>query len=150
MQKEGGLFALPTLVDPIFLAINGARDRDKKIVGRFFVSSIRTSLFFYVSMHVAHACIVEDILGEYGDHFLWQKWCDFGGLHGLCIYGWDGTIIAPGPDFDVRSVKADQWHRLVERIDWRGNPYFTGHAMLEIRRWEPGKHFNLLCLKMMY
>ena len=40
LNQEGGLFPLPTTINPIFTGTNGARDRDKKIVGRFFVSCI--------------------------------------------------------------------------------------------------------------
>jgi len=76
------------------------------------------------------------------DHFPWQAWCDFAGKHKLCIYGWDATCIPPGPDFTFRSVKADAWHRLVQRIDWGGNPFFVkGGPKLEIKPWEPGTHF---------
>lgn len=40
LNKQGGLFKLPTLIDPIFSTTNGARDRDRKIVGNFLVECI--------------------------------------------------------------------------------------------------------------
>jgi hypothetical protein len=45
LNKQGGLFKLPTLVDPIFTTTHGARDRDRKIVGNFLVERIRELLF---------------------------------------------------------------------------------------------------------
>lgn len=46
LNRQGGLFKLPTLVDPIFTTTNGARDRDRKIVGNFLVKRIR-KLYLY-------------------------------------------------------------------------------------------------------
>ena len=37
LNKQGGIFKLPTLMDPIFTVAHGARDCDKKIVGNFLV-----------------------------------------------------------------------------------------------------------------
>jgi hypothetical protein len=41
LQKSGGVFNFPTLVDPIFKGKHGPRDRDRKIVGHFLVSRLR-------------------------------------------------------------------------------------------------------------
>jgi hypothetical protein len=89
-------------------------------------------------------CIVEEILGEHSNNFPWRAWCDFAAEHGLCIYNWDATILAPGPNFDIRSMKSDEVRRLVERINWEGNPLYTSGPELDIRRWiQPGMYIYI-------
>jgi hypothetical protein len=46
MNKDGGLFPLPNLVNPMlqFPSNVGPRDRDKQILGRFFVKRLRMLL----------------------------------------------------------------------------------------------------------
>jgi hypothetical protein len=39
-NQQGGLFKLPTLIDPIFTT-PGARDRGKKIVGKYLLERVR-------------------------------------------------------------------------------------------------------------
>ena len=40
LNEFGGLFKLPTLVDPIFVGTHGPHDRDRKIVGKFLVARL--------------------------------------------------------------------------------------------------------------
>jgi hypothetical protein len=44
MNKDGGLFPLPNLINPILQSNAGSRDRDKVILGRFFVKRLRMLL----------------------------------------------------------------------------------------------------------
>lgn len=139
MNKDGGLLPLPNLIHPIFTVHNGPRDRDKQIIGRFFVTRLGMSLIYYKIFYLIS--ILVDLLGDHSSNFPWQSWCDFGCLHGLCIVNWDSTIQAPGPNFDIRGLKASELHRLVCRINWGNNPYYTGGPALDIMKWEqPGKY----------
>jgi hypothetical protein len=66
------------------------------------------------------------LTGHKGDHFPWQKWCDYGWKHQLVLMNWDANVMPPGPDFIVKgagAVTTDGWHLLVRRIDWKDNPF---------------------------
>jgi hypothetical protein len=56
MNKDGGLFPLPTVLNPMFQSNNGPRDRDKHILGRFFVFRLR--MLLYPVLVIILTCIV--------------------------------------------------------------------------------------------
>jgi hypothetical protein len=143
MNKDGGgLFALPIPADSMFNGNNGPRDLDKQILGRFFVARLRM-LLFYLHDNILKS-FTEEILGIRITNFSRKSWCDFAAEHGLCIYNWDFTILGPGPDFDIRSLKSDELRRLVVRVNWAPNPHYVGGPDLDIQRWvQPGMYMYI-------
>jgi hypothetical protein len=137
MNKEGGLFPLPTLINPSFQNSNAPRDRDKHNLGRFLV--FRLGVYMVHLFVIILIIVAVELLGTHSKLFPWQRWCDFAALHGLCLYNWASDILAPGPDFDIRTLKSDELRRLMERVNWDNNPLYTGGPELDIRRWQqPG------------
>jgi len=59
------------------------------------------------------------------------------------LVGWDDRLTPPGYDFIVKgpgAISMEGWHRLVKRIDWKGNPYRDPNALkLDIERWHKGR-----------
>ena len=86
--------------------------------------------------------MVDELINQKSDHFHWEGWCDFAYKNQLVLVGWDSSVQPPGPGFSWRSpgsVTTNEWHKLVKRIDWRGNLFYDSTLpKLDIERWDGG------------
>jgi hypothetical protein len=141
MNQSGGLLQTSPVDDPVFAMVNGRRDRDRKVVGKFLIEELRKS-HTYVIARYELSYPLESLVENMSDHFPWGNWCEFAYKHKVTLVGWSRHVFPPGPGFNHKStVCTDGWKDLAGRIPtrWRDNPLRDDTLPeLGIVRWSEG------------